>query len=198
MTNRKDPYILGLDLDNCCVDYTGAFAQFVEREKGLQPGSLPEPTNYSFVKSGWPFKDTADFLETHGRAVDQGLFRWAEPMPGLREGIDKLHDAGVHIFIVTHRLLRTGTYGDIIGDTARWLDVHGIRYDSFSATVMKQIVSPDIYVDDAPGNVETIRASGTETIVFDQLYNRHLPGPRARNWDELAEMIVRHKETGEI
>ena len=196
--NRKDPYILGLDLDGVCADYTKGLAKFVERETGIPATSLPEPHNYSFVKSGWPFTDIDDYLATHARAVEAGLFRWVEPMDGLKDGIDRLHDAGVHIFIVTHRLLRTGAYADIIGDTSRWLDVHGIKYDSFCATHLKQIVGPHIYVDDAPSNVEAIRGAGTPTIVFDQPYNQDVAGPRASTWPELVDMILHHKDTGEI
>ena len=50
-----------------------------------------------------------------------------------------------------------------------------------------------MYRDAGPHNIEQLRAAGKYAIVFDKLYNRHLPGPRAHNWDEAGELILARK-----
>jgi hypothetical protein len=40
--------------------------------------------------------------------------------------------------------------------------------------------------------VEALRAAGNEVIVFDQPYNRHLDGLRARSWREVEELVLEH------
>jgi beta-phosphoglucomutase-like phosphatase (HAD superfamily) len=54
----------------------------------------------------------------------------------------------------------------------------------------KGAVGADLYVEDAPGNVERLRADGLATIVFTNSTNRHLSGPRADNWDEVYELVM--------
>lgn len=195
MTSKStnQPFILGLDLDGVCANYTAGLAEYVSREKGIDPDLLPEPEHYSYFESGWPFTSEDDYRACHGRAVEQGLFRWVRPMPGLKDAVDELHDNNVHVFIVTHRLLRPGSYARVLGDTAAWLDSHGIRYDSFSATRLKALVEVDIYVDDSPSNVASIRSAGTPALIFNQPYNQDVEGPRADDWPDAVKKILEFK-----
>ena len=50
-------------------------------------------------------------------------------------------------------------------------------------------MNADAFVDDAPHQIEDLRAAGHTAIVFDQPYNRHLPDPRATNWFEVEELV---------
>jgi beta-phosphoglucomutase-like phosphatase (HAD superfamily) len=45
-------------------------------------------------------------------------------------------------------------------------------------------------VEDGPHNIEALRAGGHQVIVFDASYNRHLGGPRARDWEEAEAMVL--------
>ena len=58
-----------------------------------------------------------------------------------------------------------------------WLDQHGIPYRDLCFLGDKPEVEADAYVDDAPHNVEALRAAGNDVIVFDQPYNGHVDGP---------------------
>jgi beta-phosphoglucomutase-like phosphatase (HAD superfamily) len=51
-------------------------------------------------------------------------------------------------------------------------------------------VEADVYIEDAPHNVEALRGDGNETIVFTQSYNRHLDGPRADTWEQAEELVI--------
>ena len=52
----------------------------------------------------------------------------------------------------------------------------------------KPEVEADAYVDDGPHNVRALREHGNDVIVFDQPYNRGLPGPRATTWMSAVAM----------
>ena len=54
----------------------------------------------------------------------------------------------------------------------------------------KGAVGADLYIEDAPANVERLRADGHPTIVFTAPTNRHLAGPRADSWDEAYRLVV--------
>ena len=63
----------------------------------------------------------------------------------------------------------------------------------------KPEVEADAYIDDGPHNVLALRELGNEVIVFDQPYNRDLPGPRAHDWaevEEIVEELVAHRSAG--
>jgi 5'(3')-deoxyribonucleotidase len=54
----------------------------------------------------------------------------------------------------------------------------------------KPQVEANAYVEDAPHNVEALRATGNPVIVFDQTYNRSLGGLRASTWAEVEEIVL--------
>jgi hypothetical protein len=52
----------------------------------------------------------------------------------------------------------------------------------------------DVDLDDTSHQIESLRASGQTVLVFDQLYNRHLDGPRAQGWSEVVEHVLAAQE----
>ncbi len=53
----------------------------------------------------------------------------------------------------------------------------------------KAAVGADLYLEDNPANIESLRATGHETIVVVNPTNRHLPGPRASGWTEIEQLV---------
>ncbi|MCC5953525.1 MAG: hypothetical protein JJU45_15650 [Acidimicrobiia bacterium] len=180
-------FVLGVDLDGVCADHTAAFRQVVADELGVDPASLGEQTSWSYAEWGI---DDATFLELHRRAVLEGrMFATMAPIEGAAEVLWRLSDAGVWIRIVTHRLYANWGHKVAVGDTVQWLDDHGIPYRDLCFLGDKPQVGADVYIDDAPHNVENLRAAGQTVIVFDQPYNRELGGERARTWDDVEEIV---------
>ena len=105
-------------------------------------------------------------------------------------GLWRLSDAGVWIRIITHRIYGNWGHAVAVGDTVTWLDTVGIPYRDLCFLGAKPQVEADCYIDDAPHNVEALRATGAYVIVFDQLYNRHLDGPRAADWTEVEDLVA--------
>lgn len=193
-TTPARPYVLGVDLDNVTAQYTEGLRNFMV-SKGFTPDTMPEPHDYCFVESGWPFKDRSDFLDKHIEMVTSGGFLSLSPMEGASEVLNKLVEEGVKIRIITHRLLRDGTYAMAISDTVRWLDAHNIPFHDFCAISEKSAVGVDLLIDDAPSNINAVRAVGHDVLVFDKLYNQGLDDPRAKNWDEVYTFVTEHRKT---
>jgi 5'-nucleotidase len=183
-----DAIVLGVDLDGVCADYEGAFRASVARQTGRDPADLqPQTIMDAYSQWGMTFPE---FEEAHRRAVlEDRIFRHMEPLPGVSEALWSLSDHGIWIRIITHRLIFNWTHETAAADTAAWLDAHRIPYRDLCFIGDKPNVGADLYVDDSPTNIIALREAGKIAIVFDQPYNRDLPGPRAHAWADVVEVV---------
>lgn len=182
-------FVLGVDLDGVCGDYEAALRASVARRRGVAPETLPpQASTGHFTEWGM---SAEDFREAHRVAVvEDRIFRTMEPYPGVAEVLWRLSDAGVWIRVITHRLLFNGLHESSAADTAVWLDQHDIPYRDLCFIGDKAMVGADVYLDDSPHNIDNLRAAGRTAVVFDQLYNRHLDGPRVRSWAEVEPLVL--------
>jgi 5'(3')-deoxyribonucleotidase len=180
-------FIFGVDLDGVCGDYTTALRDVVIERTGADPASLPLERSWDFREWGL---SPAAFEELHRAAVlEHRIFRTMPPIPGAAETLWRLSDAGVWIRIITHRLYVNWGHAMAVADTVEWLDATGIPYRDLCFLGAKPQLGADCYVEDAPHNVEALRETGSHVIVFDQPYNRGVPGPRAHDWGEVETLV---------
>lgn len=188
-------FVIGVDLDGVVANYEGRFREIAAEILGMSTRKFPRAKCWSFVEAGWPFTDEAHYLEVHRQAVaEYGLFRTLPPIPGASEALWLMSDAGIRIRVITHRLVVNFAHAAAVGDTVNWLDDHRIPYRDICFARDKAEVGADLYVDDSPANIAALRgACGDDAaMVFDQLYNRHVAGLRARSWDDvLTEVAAR-------
>jgi 5'-nucleotidase len=181
-------FVLGVDIDGVCGDHAEAFRRVVAAERGIEPGELEPQRTWDFSEWGLTAQD---FVTTHKRAVlDARMFRTMPVIPGTAEALWRLSDAGVWIRLITHRLYTNWGHAVAVADTVAWLDEHAIPYRDLCFLGDKPQVEAAAYIDDAPHNVEALRAAGAAVCVFDQPYNRHVPGPRARGWAEAEQWVL--------
>lgn len=184
----RDGFILGVDLDGVCGDYTSAFREVVAAETGVEPEALGDARSWSFAEWGI---GPDDFDRLHRAAVlEHRMFRSMPVMAGVADALWRLSDSGVWIRIITHRLCVNWGHAVAVADTVAWLDDASIPYRDLCFLGAKPEVEADCYVDDAAHNVEALRAAGNHVIVFDAPYNREVAGPRARDWDEVERLVV--------
>jgi len=180
-------FVLGVDLDGVCGNYTSAFKEVVAAERGSEPDTLTDDVSWDFSEWGL---DREAFLTLHRAGVEQHrMFKSMPPMDGVADALWRLSDAGVWIRIITHRLVTNWGHALIVADTVEWLDVNRIPYRDLCFLGRKPEVQASAYIEDAPHNVEALRSGGNPVIVFDQPYNRHLDGYRANDWMQ-AEAII--------
>jgi 5'(3')-deoxyribonucleotidase len=181
-------FVLGVDLDGVCGDYTEAFRQVVMAETGKQAVDLPDQRSWSFAEWGL---DDAEFERLHRAAVVEHRFFRAMPvMDGCVDALWRLSDAGVWIRIISHRLYVNWGHVAAAGDTAAWLDDARIPYRDLCFIGAKSEIDATCYVEDGPHNIEALQAKGGDVIIFDQPYNRHCDGGRAADWHEVELAVL--------
>jgi 5'(3')-deoxyribonucleotidase len=181
-------FVLGVDLDGVCGDHTAAFRAVVAAELDVEPDSLGEQTTWTYAEWGL---DGDEFLRLHRKAVlEHRMFATMPVLAGAAEALWRLSDAGVWIRLITHRLYANWGHAVAVADTVSWLDANGIPYRDLCFLGQKPQVEADAYVDDAPHNILELRATGGTVIVFDQPYNRDLPGRRAHTWMDVEQHVV--------
>ncbi|MGB0115077.1 MAG: hypothetical protein WBP59_17790 [Ilumatobacteraceae bacterium] len=180
-------FTLGVDLDGVVADHTRRFRDILAEIRGVDPETYPMERSWDFGEWGLA---PGEYADLHRIAVmEYDMFRTMEPIAGAADALWRLSDAGVWIRIITHRLYVNWGHEKAVGDTAAWLDANRIPYRDLCFLGAKPEADADAYIDDAPHNVEQLRALGNTTIVFDQPYNRGMDGPRAENWVEVEAIV---------
>ncbi len=180
-------FVLGVDLDGVCADYHHGFRDVVAADRGVDPATLEPPTDWGYHHWG---VDEVEFMRLHKLAVtEKRMFQSLPVMDGCPDALWRLSDLGVWIRIITHRLYVNWGHAVTVSDTVTWLDEHRIPYRDICFLGDKPQVGADAYIDDAPHNIDALRAAGNTVIVFDQPYNKSLDGPRAHSWTEAEELV---------
>jgi len=182
-----DSFILGVDLDGVCADYTAGLRRIAADILAVPESQLPLERSWDFREWGLT---PAAYEEIHLVAVTE--HRLLRELPVIADAADalwRLSDSGVWIRIITHRLYVNWGHAIAVSDTVTWLDEARIPYRDICFLGAKPEVEADLYIDDGPHNVEALIAGGNEVIVFDQPYNRHVEGVRATTWLEIEELV---------
>jgi 5'(3')-deoxyribonucleotidase len=190
---EKNDIVIGVDLDGVCADFYGRMrviaAEWFERPIGELP------TEVSYGLSEWGITDRSQYDSLHRFAVTQrSLFSSMEMVPGARKYLRRLSDEGYRIRIITHRLFIHYFHAAAVQQTVEWLDSHGIPYWDLCFMKEKSQVGADIYVEDTPDNIMSLRDKGLYTICFGNSTNTHIADPRATSWQEVYELVRAFRE----
>jgi phosphoglycolate phosphatase-like HAD superfamily hydrolase len=183
-------FILGLDLDGTCADFYGRMREIAAIWTGRPLDDLPEEPEWSM--GSWGIGND-DYERFHRYAVtEHQLFESMQPLPGSPEVLARLSDEGVRVRIITHRLILSSLHEITVLQTVRWLDRHRIPYWDLCFMREKDDVNADLYVEDAPYNVERLAARGCEVLVMANATNEglELGFERTGTWRE-AEAVIR-------
>jgi 5'(3')-deoxyribonucleotidase len=187
---RREPFVLGVDLDGTCADFYGGLRPIAAEWLGVPVETLPADVSWDFPEWGID-KAPGGYEALHRFAVTQrGLFRNLTPVAGAPMALRRLSNADIRIRVITHRLFIKYFHQTAVRQTVEWLDSHDIPYSDLCFMGDKGAVGADLYIEDAPGNVEKLRRDGQQVIVFTNSTNRHLDGPRADTWDEIYELVM--------
>jgi hypothetical protein len=58
----------------------------------------------------------------------------------------------------------------------------------------KTAVGADLYIEDTPKHVQSLREDGHAVIVFTNSTNRGVPAPRADSWEDVERLVIEHME----
>jgi hypothetical protein len=186
----KRPFVLGVDLDGTCADFYGGLRPIAAEWLGVPLETLPETVSWGLPEWSVP-QAPGGYQRLHRFAVTQrGLFRILKPMPGAPVALRRLSDKGLRIRIITHRLFIKYFHQIAVQQTIEWLDHHDIPYWDLCFMSDKAAVGADLYIEDSPESIVTLRADGHPTIVFTNSTNGHLAGPRADTWERVVDLVL--------
>ncbi|MEN4465422.1 hypothetical protein ABFV47_14315 [Mycolicibacterium fortuitum] len=184
------PLHIGLDVDGVLADYMAAIAE-VGRGNG-HPMSGEGPFTYELIEPGW-FPDAQAAATAMAQLHEGGLCALTLFDDTAPAAVRELRNGGHRVTIVTARSEhRTGDAGKRAGrrDLANWLARHGIVTDDLLFQRRKSLSGCDVYLDDAPHNIDEIRSAGRIAVVRDTTYNRRVPGPRVTSLAEFADRVL--------
>lgn len=191
----KTQFVLGVDLDGVCADFYAGLRPIAAEWLGVGTSTLPQRVSWGLPEWGID-KAPGGYEALHRFAFTQrDLFRILPPMSGAPIALRRLSAANVRIRIITHRFFIKYFHQIAARQTIEWLDHHDIPYWDLCFMKEKAAVGADIYIEDSPANVEQLRAEGLTTLVFTNSTNEHLSGPRANNWDEVVEYVLKEKQS---
>jgi 5'(3')-deoxyribonucleotidase len=180
--------VLGVDLDGVCADFYARMRE-IAAEWFEQPiTELPPAVTYGLAE--WGITTPEAYESLHRFAVTQrDLFRTMPMIPGARRVLRRLSDEGYRIRIITHRLFIPFFHELAVSQTIAWLDHHGIPYWDLCFMKRKDQVGADIYIEDSPENIASLRENGHYTICFGNSTNQSIAPPRAETWDQIEALV---------
>lgn len=134
--------------------------------------------------------EDADFVNHLVRYAEDGGFADQVPVPGFRDAVQRIHNAGHTQHVVTDRPDAAQA------DTLWWTDTYAPEIDtvefSRDKTVFKQQGPPTYYaIDDRVENVEALRKAGVYAYLLTWPWNADSDLPRVNTLDEFAGKILR-------
>jgi 5'(3')-deoxyribonucleotidase len=182
-------FILGVDLDGVVGDFYGAMRLIAAEWLNKPVSQLTEAVGYGLDE--WGVDQYGGYERLHRFAVTQrALFRDMRPIKDAPAVLRKLSNQGVRIRIITHRLFLKYAHRTSITQTVDWLDNYDIPYWDLCFMQDKGAVGAHVYIDDAPANIQALRANGLHAVVFTNSTNLGLPPPRADSWLEAEALVM--------
>ena len=185
-------FVLGVDLDGVCADIYGGLRVVAAEWLGVPIESLTEQVTYGLPE--WNLDEAGGYDALHRFAVTQReLFSTLKPIAGAPAVLRRLVAKDVRVRIITHRLYIKHFHREAVEQTTQWLDHHGIPYWDLCFMRDKAAVGADLYLEDAPGNIDKLRADKHPTIVFTNSTNLSVEPPRADTWEEVERLVLQRQ-----
>ena len=189
----KGSFIFGVDLDGVVGDFYGIIRNIASEWLNKPLDNLTKDVSYGL--SEWGLDEFGGYDRLHRFAVTQrNIFRDMEPIEHAPAILRKLSNQGIRVRIITHRLFLKFSHRTTIRQTVDWLDNFDIPYWDICFMNDKGAVGANVYIDDAPENINNLRKQGCKTIVFSNSTNLDLPGPRADNWFDVEKIVMEARE----
>jgi len=185
-----DQFVLGVDLDGVVADFAAGLKPIAAQWLGVAAESLTDEISYGFGE--WQLDRAGGYEPLHRFAVkEHRLFARLPPVRGAPAALRRLDTVPeIRIRIITHRLYIHWFHKEAIAQTTEWLEQNGIPYWDLCFMRDKAAVGAQLYLEDSPENIQSLRASGHDTIVVRNSTNRQLPGPGAESWEEIEALVL--------
>lgn len=163
---------IGIDIDGTLtniVERVIAYGQEYELENNLEEGVANPKSDFVQTAFEWGTEIGNKFWNENFSKINQ-----VEPRPLTKKYLDKLHNEGHEIFIVTARSSRELYDPEKV--SAKWLKKHKLSFDKiFVDASNKGLVCKEngiqIFIDDLPKNLDSTSEQGVKTFIMNSVTN---------------------------
>lgn len=184
---------IGVDIDGVLYRFLQAIQDFAYQDTGNKNVYKPQTTwnlweNWEISKE--EFKRIFNSFAAHGK------FAFGQEMPEASKYMNLLFKEGFKIKLITARYEGLDKYKNlIIQNTAQWLEKASIPYHDLYFTKDKHEIKASVYIDDAPHNLENLRAKTSSLVLgFDNGYIQNWDGEKYTNWEQIYNRIKRFED----
>lgn len=175
--------IILVDQDNVIADQLGRFHELIKRD---HPSVY---ATYRGVTTSHEIEE--DFAPEHAELIKslrrkEGFFRELLPIPGAKEGLQALKEAGYVVHICTAPIWE---FKFCIPEKLEWIE-HELGHEWTVNTIIardKTLIAGDILIDDKP-EITGVRNPSWTHILYDQSFNRTSEKARIR-WDDIDNAL---------
>ncbi len=184
--------VIGIDMDDTiCSTNERIIVEADKYDKEVLGGTgIKDIDAYEFTKMmGWPQEMKGQFFSDKLEYIMDN----AEIKEGAKDVINKLHDEGKKIIIIS---FRKGKYiKDPYNLTKNWLERNGVHYDKIyvdTGSKVDECISEkvDLFIDDKESHCEDVSSAGIKVLLFTNAYNHDEKRfNRADNWNQVYDYI---------
>lgn len=191
---------IGIDIDNVISNFNDTLLiEYLLHDKELRNSGIINK-NADYIRKGmfdWNEDEETNFYKNNIERIAKKL----GVIEGAKEYIDKLHDDGHIICIITGR--DNGEYTEPYNMTKKWLEDNSIYYDNLILTdaydkraKTKQCLEHniDIMIDDSVRICSDCIENGITTILMDTPYNKYSNIQRVKSWKEFYRYVSNYKK----
>ncbi len=191
---------IGIDIDNVISNFNDTLLdEYLLYDKKLRNQGIINK-NADYIRKGmfdWTEDEEINFYKNNINRIASNL----KVIEGAKEYIDKLHNDGHLIYIITGR--DNGDYIDPYNMTKKWLYENNIYYDNLIFTnahdkheksVKCLEYNIDIMIDDSYKICNDCIENGITTILMDTPYNKCSNIKRVKNWKKFYEFVSNYKK----
>ena len=191
---------IGIDIDNVISNFNDTLlTEYLLHDKELRNSGIINK-NADYIRKGmfdWNENEETNFYKNNIERIAKKL----GVVEGAKEYIDKLHDDGHIICIITGR--DNGEYTEPYNMTKKWLEDNNIYYDDLILTdaydkhaKTKQCLEHniDIMIDDSVSICSDCVENGITAILMDTPYNRYSNIQRVKSWKEFYRYVLNYKK----
>lgn len=191
---------IGIDIDNVISNFNDTLLnEYLLHDKKIRNSGVINK-NADYIRKGmfdWNEDEETNFYKNNIERIAKKL----GVIEGAKEYIDKLHDDGHVICIITGR--NNGEYTEPYNMTKKWLDENNIYYDNLILTdaydkhaKTKQCLEHniDIMIDDSVRICNDCIENGITTVLMDTPYNKSSNIQRVKSWEEFYRYVSNYKK----
>ena len=182
---------IGIDIDDTITNSSIVIKKYLNKYLG---SDVVKKNFRGIMRGNYVNSTLENFYSEYGIEMGNAI----KVKKGAKEIINKLHDEGHKIIIVTAR--SNNFYGNAQEFCVNYLNRNGIKYDKlFTSQIYKSKLcideNIDLMIDDSIDTVEEIKELGKKSILFSSSLNKNekCNSVRVNSWNEVYKYIHKIK-----